>query len=423
MLYGEGAVANAARLLRSAEVYRPAVGEAFVAANYPPLYFAATALGDGFAAGRLVSLAAVSVVAGLVYRRARHAGRLRALALAAAWLASVPVLTWAPAVKPDLLAVALAAGAVVALDGRRPALAGALLGLALFTKQTEVIVALALAGYLAATDRPALRRMLGGLAAVLCAGALASLPLGVADVWRHVLTWNALAWDPAQAALMVLVAAIVAGVPALLGASASGPVRAYLVAAFGIVILGGREGASLNYCLDLAAAAMLALAVRAEPGRRGEVSAVAVAAQLLLALVLVDPFGVSPLHGPQTGHWGDPARVAALGEALRGGESALVEDSGLLVALGRTPVVDDLFLWSRLVARGQLDEGPLVRAVAERRFALVVAETDLDRIASAAAYERARWSPGLLAALRSSYALDGTRAGLWFYRPRTAGAG
>jgi len=52
VLYGEGAVVNAARDLGGA--YRNAGGEVFVAANYPPVYLwlAGLGAGDAFLAGR-----------------------------------------------------------------------------------------------------------------------------------------------------------------------------------------------------------------------------------------------------------------------------------------------------------------------------------------------------------------------------------
>ncbi len=120
VLYGEGAVANAARLARDGVAYLDVDPERFVAANYPPLYFHLASIGDPFISGRVASIAATLAVAAIVFVSARPAGRLVAAALAAGWLALAPVMVWGPALKPDLVALLLTAMAVVTVepDGR-----------------------------------------------------------------------------------------------------------------------------------------------------------------------------------------------------------------------------------------------------------------------------------------------------------------
>src|SRR5258706_15878207 len=89
----------------------------------------------------------------------------------------------------------------------------------------------------------------------------------------------------------------------------------------------------------------------------------------------------------------------------------LVEDSGLLVALGRQPVVDDVFLWSRNRARelaGQLTfpEGQaVIDAVRAGRFDSIVSEVDLGTLDAIGGFERQRWHPDLVAAVLERYAL------------------
>ena len=127
MLYGEGAVAHAAVLLRDGATYRDAAGPSFVAANYPPLYFALAAIGDPFVSGRLWSAGATLLVAVLVAWRARRAGPLVAACLALSFVAAFPVMVWGVAVKPDLVALGLTVAAVVALDARRAVAGGGFL--------------------------------------------------------------------------------------------------------------------------------------------------------------------------------------------------------------------------------------------------------------------------------------------------------
>src|SRR5258706_5134641 len=89
----------------------------------------------------------------------------------------------------------------------------------------------------------------------------------------------------------------------------------------------------------------------------------------------------------------------------------LVEDSGFLVAAGRQPLVDDVFLWSRNRARevtGQFafPEGEaVIDAVRSGRFDGIVSEVDLGRLDAVGGFERQRWHPDLVAAILERYIL------------------
>jgi len=97
----------------------------------------------------------------------------------------------------------------------------------------------------------------------------------------------------------------------------------------------------------------------------------------------------------------------------------LAEDSGILIASGHRPIVDDLFLWSRLVARGAIDPSPLLTDVNAARFTAIVSEVDLAQLGAAPAYERARWEPSLVRAIDARYRLvSRAPGGLFVYRPR-----
>jgi hypothetical protein len=102
----------------------------------------------------------------------------------------------------------------------------------------------------------------------------------------------------------------------------------------------------------------------------------------------------------------------------------LAEDSGLLIAAGREPIADDVFLWSRLHARandgGQpFEEGPrLLEAVAAQRFVAVVSEFELGGTGAGAAIRGARWHSQLEEAVLARYALDRRAGTLWVYVPK-----
>ena len=421
VLYGEGAVAHAAILARDRWEYTTgaSVGDVnalrplFTAANYPPLYFHLAGIGDDpFVTGRIFSIAATLFVAGAIAWRARPAGVLVAAAIALAWLGSVPVLEWGSAVKPDLVALAFTVGAVVALDRSHPrhALAGVLVAVAAMAKPTALLPALAMFVFVARSDpRAALRALGSGLVAAVIVAELTHGPDKLFKI--HVVDWNALAWHFDLAVSLVVLALVLLAVP-LVTIAVTRPSRtvvtAYAVGAFGIVLLGGREGATINYLLDLSAAIALAVAGRAPLLAVRARSPLAALAQAAVAVFLLNPFGIIPGRAVNTGAWGDPARIAAVA-AIPG--TLLIEDSGLLVANGREPLVDDVFLWSRNRAREVAEhfsfrEGEqLLNAVRSGKFDAVVTEVDLASLDQTGGFERQRWHPDLVTAILARYQL------------------
>ncbi len=422
VLYGEGAVAHAGLLLaRGRDPYAAEAAGTFVAANYPPLSFAVVALGASvgpFVGLRLASIAATLGVAALVVWRGRERGA-RALAIAAAYVALFPIAVWGPAHKPDPLAVALTALAVVSAGPRWPnaILAGVAAALAIAAKPTAALALAAVLAYLLWRERATGVRLLVVLVASV--GALAvvtAMRFDPARLLEHVVARNALPYDPAVTALLVFVGVLFIGVPIALGwGSGDGRMRAYLVGAAGVVLLGGREGATINYLLDLAAASALALT----PALARSASALLPA---LLAAQLIAGAALS-LSGvvSTTGAWSDPRR-AALAADLPRTSPHLAEDSAVLIANGIEPDVDDLFLWARLVALGVIRDEVTAR-VRAGEFASVVAEVRLDALESAPRFERQRWLPDLARAVLAGYRLDRALPGHVRYVPQRGVAG
>jgi len=423
VLYGEGAVANAARLARDGIAYLDPDPSRFVAANYPPLYFHLASIGDPFISGRIASIVATLLVSGIVYIAARPAGPLAATALCVGWLALAPVAIWGSVLKPDLVALALTATAVVVLDRRRDLapIAGFALVFAALAKPTALLPAAALVAWLAWSDRATLARSGFGAAVAVVAAAVTVYLDSVPDIWRHVVTWNALAWSADQMLSIAIIGVLVLGVPlglAVFTRGVNGARAAYLAGALAIVVAGGREGATINYLLDLTVATALSLAAAAPRLRAGALFPILALAQLVLATVVIDPLRVVPGRVPLTGAWGDPSRAAIIAPEIASGAPLLVEDSGLLVAHGAVPVIDDLFLWSRLVERGTIDAAPIVTQVANARFRAVVSEADLEHLDAAPGFERQRWTALLARAVVDRYRLDRHEGPLWIYVPR-----
>ncbi len=420
VLYGEGAVAHAAILARDHLEYTFTarygdVTPIFTAANYPPLYFHLAAVSDPFIAGRIASIVASLCVAGAIAWHARQAGPAVAATLGLAWLGSIPVMQWGPALKPDAVALALTVGAVLALGRDRPlhSFSGALVGLAAMAKPTALVPAAVLFVVVARRDPlAALRALVAGLAASLVVALLTEGPSKA--VYVHVFDWNALPWRVELLVGLVIVAILVLAVPSVTMIAmrpSETAVGAYIVAGVGMLLLGGREGATVNYFLDLSAALALGAATVASRLALGRAYPLASLCQLVIGAALLNPFPSLPSLLQPTGKWSDPSRVALVRD-LPG--TLLVEDSGLLVANGREPIVDDLFLWSRVYASGRffLEGQRLLAAVRAGTFDAVVSEVELERIDAGPGYERQRWHPDLITAVLDRYQMQGRAYGL-----------
>ena len=420
VLYGEGAVAHAAILARACAEYALPLfsldtGPIFTAANYPPLYFHLAGIGeDPFVTGRALSVIATSLVAVAIAWRARVAGPVVAWTIALAWLASVPVMQWGAAVKPDPVALAFTVGAVIVLARERPnhPLAGTLFAAAALAKPTALVPALVLFAYVARRDPIAALRGLG--AGVVTAALVFLLTHPPDDAMRlHVVDWNALPWRFELLTGLVVVALLVLAVPigtAVATRAFGGVVGAYLAGAVGVLLLGGREGATINYFLDLSAALALIAAGLAPRLAARPAYPLAALGQLVLAAALLNPFPGAPSLLQPTGKWGSPERIAFVRDFVPG--TVLAEDSGLIVATGRQPSVDDVFLWSRLYGTGRIDGAQLLGAVRAGMFDAVVTEVDLERFDLSPGYERQRWHPDLVAAVLERYHMPTRTFGL-----------
>ena len=411
--YGEGSVAHAGQLIaRGADPYAPQAPGTFVAAIYPPVSYLVAAAGERFGPFvglRVAALAATIAVAGLVGLAARRR-RTAALALGVAYLATVPVRGWAGAHRPDDLAVLFTAGAVLLAGStwRRAAGAGLLGALAIFTKQTAIVPLAFVLSYLFLWDRTTGRRLAVTLATSVAAlFALSSLFFGPRDVLDHVVGRNATEFSIDYALAFATLAIVGLGAFVLVaGRVASGRMRAYLIGAFAVVLLAGRAGASINFELDLAAAAVLGIA--SAPNLRGVGVPLLLAAQLVFvaAITTLGPFGggANAIAPPP------PTPAYTLGA------HHLAEDSGVLIAAGIEPEVDELFVWSHLVALGRFPDEVTPR-LRRGEFATVTSSAPLDEL-GAWPIQRERWLPALVEAVLERYRLESSGPGYYRYVPR-----
>lgn len=412
--YGEGSVAHAGQLIaRGIDPYAPEPPGTFVAAIYPPISYVIAAAGERFGPFvglRVAALTATVALAGLVAAAARRRGVVVALALGAAFLATFPVRGWAGAHRPDDVAVLFTAGAVLAAGStwRQAGGAGLLGALAIFTKQTAIVPLAVVLVYLVLWDRTAGRRLAVALAtSVVALAALSSLFFAPRDVLDHVIGRNATEFSIDYALAFGALAVLALGAFVLVAARiGSGRMRAYAIGAFAVVLLAGRAGASINFELDLAAAATLGIACA--PSLRTLWIPLVLAAQLVFVSAITT-FG--PIRGGANAIAPPPPTPA-----WTLGAHHLAEESGVLVAAGIEPEVDELFVWSHLVALGRFPDEVTPR-VRRGEFASITSSVPLDEL-DAWPVQRQRWLPALADAVLARYRLESSAPGFYRYVPR-----
>ena len=412
--YGEGAVVHAGQILaRGGDPYAIDPSR-FVSANYPPLGYVAVALGlplGPFTGLRLANVVAACAIAALAAWLARRSP-WRALALGASFLALYPVGAWTPGDRVDLLAVALAGAAIVSLIAARNVTLFAILGgLAIAAKPTAVVPLAAVLAYLVWRERARGAQATLALAvAILAAGAVILLRFDPRGVYQHLVVYNAFPYDFRNPPLLLVLAVLLLGGYVLLALRLAEPaLRAYVAGAVLVVLLAGHEGATINYLLDLAAASCLALAAsaRAWPAWGAPVLAGQLGATLLLTVV--GPFAPPSLDAL--------AARASIARDMPAGAAYYAEDSAVLVAAGIEPIVDDSFVWSRVVELGGRADDVTPR-VASRSFAAIFSDVPLDDLERASELERLRWPAELARTVLTHYTLDRSIRGGYRYVPR-----
>jgi hypothetical protein len=413
--YGEGAVAHAGQIMaRGGDPYAREVAGTFVSANYPPLAYVIEALGASlgpFTALRIANIVALCAVAALVAWRARGMPVV-AVSLGASFLALFPVAAWGSGARVDPIVVAFTAFAVVtaSADPRRAALAGLFGALAIAAKPTAAVPLAVVLGYLLWRERQVALRF--GAALVVASLAVVVIVLtrfDAAGIWKHLVVYNSFPYDVRNPVLLVILGLVLIGSFVVFASLvADGRMRAYLVGALAVVALGGHEGATFNYLLDLAAASCLALAPMV--ATRGGLAPALFAAQLVATLILstVGPFA-PPAQATLMART-DAARTLPAGPIY-------AEDSGPLIAAGIEPIIDDSYVWARLVALGLRVDDVTLR-VRSSGFAAVVADVPLDKLADAPHFEQQRWPADLAEAVLEFYRLDRHEGTLWIYVPR-----
>ena len=438
--YGEGYVLQLMdAAAHGAPLYRDVSQYPWFACLYAPLYIRLGAalmpwLGQGYVAGRLLSLvAAAGTVAVVAWAAGRRGGRVAA-GVSVAVLTCSPLLIYCSALcRVDVLAVFFEVAALALVDGlllrsgeagsRRlggAVAAGVMFGLALWTKQSYVLGA-------AAALLVLMRSRLWREAAALC-GALAIcllVPFAFIDrgeagqmLWLlfrcQALAWNGdLAWLWARAYLPTIIAAGMIAGWFIVGARGfrSAPLWVVYLGLSSLTLLNlGRVGVYYNHLLPLQVAVSMvcglsvAEAFGADGARRTRlVLGSALVVQLVGGALQALPPTLAPLYAYAGdarvvlgGKVGDNVRRAS--EELEQLRAALdrfpgpiiAENLGAPVQMGRPAALCDPSSLFAMAEKGLWDEGQFIDMVKQKRFsAIVLQRLDVAHIRFSSAAMRA----------------------------------
>ncbi len=449
LTYGESWLLDGARQVAGGEgLYAAPNHLPLMQIAYTPVYYVVVGelqrvSGDhGYTVGRAVSLVATLVgVAALAWSVRCVTGFWRFGWLAAGLLLAqnLTLLLWGTLERVDALALSLTLVGLALFTMRHSNLAALFFVLAFFTKQTFVVAPLAAAISLWPC-RASLARFVVVMAGGVVGGVLLALWLTHGWFWWHVVTANANPLDLMTFSVLmgsflqfngvpVLAALVSLSLPAVPGERVW---RCYFVGSLLTLPLVAKLGASSNYWLEVTAATAALLALTSHrlsgwPSTR-LVAPTVIAGALLIAVpgyqATATDVGLSLADtlDPPSPHYlslvGDsgatPLRVdASFIDYLAQQPGALLTDNSGLAAAAGKPIEFEFQIFQLLHADANWSEQPVLNAIAERRFALVVLMHPLDGPIS-----NTRWSPALQSALQEAYVPVGTQAGFWLYRPR-----
>jgi hypothetical protein len=427
---------DAYRLARGLPTYGGLDGPPWNVNPYTPLYVAIVAgglelTGLSYTPARLASLlAAAGLLAALVVVARRSGSGAREGLWAAAFLILVPsVLYNAARPNPQMLAVACAVWSFVLFEDPRPWLADRLSPLmavlAVYTKQTAIVLPVALCAWLAWKEPRRLPRYLGAVALL----GLAPLPwlesATGGGFLRSVLSLSVLPYDVREIVPVFLHFAgillpFIALAIARLVRRADEPVGLEPIDAYYALLVPatiatlGRAGAHTQYVLELLVVTVIYL-MRTGGLRFPQRWQALTAVQLALVLAYGPAFVLFE-EGP-----GDRARLAAAPEVralLAAAPGPVLSQQGSFPLFTRGEIHVQLFHFTLLAAQGRWDERPLLREVEQQQLAWVVTEAPLEG-ALDDPDARERFTPLLHDALARNYVRRAQIGPYYVYQPRS----
>ena len=461
--YGEGIVWFQVQQLFAGKAFGDIHQFPAVVFHYTPLFHflsgLVAAMGvDGLAAGRIVSLLSTAAMVILIGAIVRHVilqsfgTRQTAYACAAiagfTLLVAFPVKIWAPLMRVDMLAFALAlAGIYAGLRAiRQPAqiyLAAFFFVLAVYTKQT-MIAAPASVFLVLLLYRP--RTAVAGILTCVVAGSIALAALAYATdggFLRHIFLYNVnrIVLDRIEQIGIIAFSHSVLIMAALVGVATTIPaLRRYAVrrresepqdvayAMLGcyfllttiMLLLVLKSGSSANYFIEWFAvlAIYVGFAMRiaversfgtSQPGatKTGFADELAVVALCAQALFL------APDQYPARFFQVRAAGLAQLTELVRQAKGPVISDDMVVVVRAGRPVLWEPAIFNELAATGVWDEKPFIQMIEQHRFAMfIIYQGRGPHLFSL------RFSPAVGAAIDRAYQPREKIAGLTVYYPR-----
>jgi hypothetical protein len=414
-------------------LYHPIDAAPWVLNPYTPLYpvVAGAALhvtGLSYRPARLVSLVSFAAIVLALVRLGRRHGRSASEALwAAALLLLVPATLYNFArPHPQMLALALSLWALVVFESprrlRAELLSPLLAVLAVYTKQDQFVLPVALGAWLLWRDRP---RLLRYATAVAAFGLLPVPFLQAASggtFLESVVGMNFLPYDASRIAFVLFEhAGIFFG---FLGLALTRlfarlrrldvePLDAYLAFLVPVTVASlGRAGAHTQYVVGLL---VLSVAYLLRHGglRFGTGREAVACVQLGLMLAYAPVFVLV-----QEGRWDrDALRSApAVRELIATAPGPVLSQQGSFALFTRGEIHVQLFHFAALARQGRWDERPLLREAEEGRLAWVVTESPLEEEPDNDARER--FTPELWTALGRRYVRRAFLFPYYVYRPR-----
>jgi dolichyl-phosphate-mannose-protein mannosyltransferase len=404
--YGEGIVLWFAReIAHGHSIYKGIVGYPYASSNYPPITFLLTValmpiFGDGYMAGRLLSLASIMIIGALIYRMVRdESGKSKAAALAALFfVGSAYIYHWAPLFRVDLIGLAFAFLGIYfcwryeqLTDGRKKlylVFSTFAFLLSLYTKQT--LIAAPAAAFFAIFRRDKRAALLFAMALGAMGGAIY---LAIDYATRGAFTFglidsNATVFLPAQLFELLgnfaVVFAVLIGLAVWewfrrIRSGRFGILEAYALSSLATLVFAGRVGAWENYFFEAVAIGCLlagfAIANLELVSRRQGSSALIQAA--LPASLLIQLFLYTQDHDPRvaarlvTEDYLANKQLAALLSRTSG--IVISEDMGALVTSGKD-VGYYTFQYSSLARSGKWDQSWELNGLRDSIFPLVVLE-------------------------------------------------
>jgi hypothetical protein len=463
--YGEGIVWQQMRWIFTARAYGPIDQFPAIVFHYPPLYHAATALiagalgTDELATGRAVSLLstvaagiASAILVSLLLKRRASRGDRRLWGAVACLLAFtyMPVVTWAPFMRVDMLAVALSLfGLVAAFKAlERPRLiylASLLFVAAVYTKQTSIAAPAAAFAVLIAL-RP--RLALQGIAACLVLGLAVLLPLGwLTDggFYRHIFLYNVnrpdlgrLSWIVYAAGTQVVYVGLAgfvlvrrllevrskyrgnANARAALRANAADThlliAAAYAVISTLMLVLVAKSGSSINYFIEWFFA--LGLFAAMAPSEAGSTAADKPQLRTFLAVGAVAALALGVVYAPlpRSDYDANSPRarqLAQLSAEIAATDKPVISDDMVLLIRSGREVLWEPAIFAELASVGDWDERPFVERIRKREFAFFITwgQRGFRRFDE-------RYNPAVADAIDAAYPITEKRAGFIVHKPR-----